>query len=385
MDELENDVMGNPPPEVEALFDVETEQPAEPEPAQEATETPAEPPAEPEGETETPPEQPAEKPEAEQPTETPQEAEAKKWAGKYKSPEDLEAAYANMNAEATRMSQELRNVRMSVEERDRKIAEYAEFVEKAKPIIDQMTAQQPPVMDPDDPNFNMQAVIDYQVSQRVEKELAERMGQVDKTFEQRQSQLTQEQETNRARTEFQAFLRDNQDVANPDGIAALDSVFKTLQSVHDPSTGQVVRKPEEFSYTTQNFHIAKQFVSEPRLFNTARNLGFIPSDDEDMQLIRDATDNQALYEVLRAIPDYLATPEGHIVARRQAGLPEVVSQAQAQASQAQQQAQTAERNAAFVETDTPGAPAPTAPGQRPNDVLSEIGVDLWEKERSILG
>lgn len=368
------------PEDVEALFADEPTPAPEEQPAPEATEQVAEAPAEtPAEETPEQPQAEAEVPEA--PGETEAETEARKWADKYDSPEKLEEAYKHQVASATRLAQE----RAQLEREHRQIQEALQAARPELEAFQQWKAQQqgqrpqPEDFDYTDPE-QVQAFINAQVQAQLQQHVA----QTNQTFEQRQQQYQEQQAFEAKRHEFNQWQAENPDVVpGSDVWTAMNNVIYEFQ--YDPSYGAPVE--DNFPLNKETFAVAKTLAQEPQVFEMSKRLQFVPSDDADISLLRDAVSNPALADHLEANPTYLETIKGHSIARQLAGMPQAVSQAQQNAATATQQAADAQRKAAYVESDAPGTPASAAPGARANDVDDEfelIGGKVWEQERSIL-
>lgn len=366
------------PEDVEAMFaDEPTPAPEEqPAPEAEVTETPEpETPAEPQPQE---PEAPAEGEPTEEPAQPQEpEAEARMWAGKYKSPEELENAYGHQVASATRLAQERAQIQR---ERD----ELRAGLEQARPLLEQIIAQQRQPQQPQVPEdfdyTDPQAVAEF-VRQQNQQYQAELQAQMQQTLAQQQQQLRQQQEFETKRNEFLTWQQENPDVVpGTDMWTAMNNVIYEFQ--FDPAKGQPVE--ENFPLNRQSFQVAKTLAAEPQVFEMSRRLQFVPTDDADIALLRDAVSTPALADHLEANPNYLESLKGHSIARQLAGMPQAVTQAQQNAVDASKEAAEAQRRAAYVESDSPGTPAQAAPGDRPDDVWKEIGGEVWDQERSIL-
>ena len=392
MDNDSPNILGDQIPEdVEALFDDEPTPAPEEQPAPEASEEVTEPPAEtPVEEPEVPevPEQPQAEaepepePEPEVPGETAAEAEARKWADKYDTPEKLEEAYRHQVASATRTAQERAQL-------ERELNQVREALTRAKPELEafqQWKAQQQgqPQPEPQDFDYTDPEQVQAFINAQVQQQLNQHLQQTTQTFEQQQRQLQEQQAFEAKRQEFFQWQAENPDVTpGSDKWTAMNNVIYELQ--YDPSQGEPVE--DNFPLNRESFAIAKTLAEEPPVFEMSKRLQFVPSDDADISLLRDAVSNPALADHLEANPTYLETIKGHSIARQLAGMPQAVSQAQQNAATATQQAVDAQRKAAYVESDSPGTPASAAPGSRADDVADEfdiIGGKVWEQERSIL-
>lgn len=366
------------------MFAVEEPTPAEEQPAQEtAEESVAEAPEQPQAEAETPAEEPAEEQEPVAEGDDPfadYRDDNGLILGKYKTGEAWVNAHKHQDQYATRLAQEKA-------ESERRLLEIETAVANARPVLEgyarwrqQQEQQGQPQVDPDyfDPNdpAQLQALIDQRAALIAQQMTQQQMG----TLQQQQEAQRFEAEHQAKQQVFYSWQQENPEIVpGSDHWTAMNNVIHELQ--YDLDEGRPVE--DNFPINRNNLSIAKTLATEPQAFEMAQKLQFIPSDDSDVQLLRDAADNPTLASHLRANPTYLETIEGHSIARQLAGMPEVVNQAQQNAQQAQQQAAQQQRKAAYVESDTPGAPAQAAPGERPDDVWEAIGGDLWEKERSI--
>lgn len=380
MSDQEEHILQDAPADVEALFGdepvpaEEVKQPVEETAEEPAAEVPEQPqeievPAE-----ETEPQEPVE----EEPDPFSQYRDDKGLIlGKYKTGEDWVNAHKHQDAYATRLAQERADL-------ERRAQEYETAIANARPVLEQWAkerqAQQQPQFDPDmfDPNDpqQLQEFIDQRATAIAQEMAQQQVG----TFQQQQVQMQAAQEHAAKQQEFYSWQQENPDVVpGSDQWTAMNNVIYELQ--YDPQAKSPVE--DNFPVNRENLSIAKTLATEPQTFEMVQKLQFIPSDEADVQLLRDAATNPALASHLRANPTYLETIEGHTIARQLAGMPEVVNQAQQNATQASQQQAARQRQNAYVESDTPGAPAAAAPGDRADDVWEDIGGQLWEKERSI--
>jgi hypothetical protein len=304
-------------------------------------------------------------PETKEELPTTAEAAEQLLAGKYKNVDDLVNAHQHLDAWTTRTRQE--NIDLQ-----RQLEQYKAAVQRIVPYLEQQQQQVPEEIDYSDPQA-VQALIRQQVEEGIKQHIAPIQDNVTRAQEEAAHQAKQQ--------EFQRWQQDNPEVQPGTPMwTAMNNVVYELQ--FDPEENKLVE--DNFPLTPQNLSIAKELATDSTLHQMASKLKFVPSDSEDIQLLRDAAENPNLADLLEAVPDLLMSSKGHEVARRQAGLPAVVSQAQANAQAAQKASAEAQRKAAYVVSDTAGAPAQAAPGQRPDEAWEAIGGPLWEKEKSQL-
>lgn len=172
---------------------------------------------------------------------------------------------------------------------------------------------------------------------------------------------------------IQTFAQAHPEAVNdPSMDAAMTRIIKTFR--YDPETGQ--EDESEFALTAENLEIAYTLAREPSVERLAHDLQFIPSDNDDLQLLRDAASDPGLYQQLKANPQYLETTEGHLLARRQSQILSGYSQAE-QRAPAVASAQTEEmKRRAHVERGGSGVPTQAAPGKvAPEDMDA---AQLWD-------
>ena len=295
-------------------------------------------------------------------------------------------AYRHQQASATRLAQERAEVQRKLQEYEAAIPRVAAYVEQLQQQVQAQVRANPSVV-PDDVDLTdpeqLQAFVNAQVEQRVQAGLQQAMGPLQQQQEQARQEAYAQAQHERAQQEFLSWQRDNPEV-HPDSPmwTAMNNVLYELQ--YDPETGQAV--PDNFPTTPENLTIAKELASDGSVLDMARRLQFVPSDEADIQLLKDASQNPALADHLEANPSYLESLKGHAIARQLAGMPQAVAQARSNGEQAQKQAAEAAKRAAYVESDSAGTPAQAAPGQRPEiaEELDLLGFDEWQKSNSIL-
>lgn len=344
-------------PEPEAEVEAPTEEePAEETPEEPQEETPEEP-EEPEAKEETDEEEPEEE----------KEEEPELILGRFKSWDDVAAAYRNAESWATRVSQENSTYRKQVDELSAKEKQMAEAMQQIAPLLpyaEQLMKERQEQVDWDDP-AQRQAAIQAEI--------------------QRQAQPTPEapqEPTEDFSQEIQGFAQEHPEaVSDPQIDAAMTRVIQGFWY----EDGQMNR--DNFPVTKQNLELAYTIAREPRLEATSTELDFVPSDNEDIQFLRDATDNPGLLQQVKANPHLLTSSEGQQLARRQAQLLDGVETAKTDAPNKSKAKAEAERKKAFVEEPGGGAPVDGAPGKRskaPGDYDFDDVLKLADEQRSSL-
>lgn len=342
--------------------DFQLEAPAEPQTPEAPAATPEAPEADPLEDTppastettetpETPetPEAPADGTPQPQAGETPEEAEARKFAGRYQSVEDLEAGYKNIQRLQSRTAQELRDK----EQQLLQMQAYLAAQQQARP--NQQIAPQE-TFDASDPR-QLQALID----DRVAKETA------------RATQTVQQQAL--AATVNQAidqFRQERPDVVQ--GSPIDEQMAQIVLEFQRNADGRISH--DLFPVTVDNLNVAYELAQDARLHNAVVELDLVPN-RENLEIAKEALGSEDFYQELLAEPHLLDTPAGLAVARKRAALPPIVSNAQARAA-----GPTPEeaRKKAFVETGGSGAPTSGAPGNRPRDEMDEA-ISEWNQAR----
>lgn len=364
--------------------------PAEPQqPAPQPQPTPAPEPAQPAQPQPQAPQQPQpqqpQAPEGAQPTATPQEQqqqaaeEARKWAGRYATPEQLEEGYKNIR-------------RLQVQTAERAAQDRQRYETERLQVAQLLQQLQPVLADPDvrarlqgvalpgaqpgqaapPPDLSQMTPEQFQAYVRSE---AQRVAsqQVQQVTQQQQSQ----QADNEVRMVVQTFLNSNPDVVPGSEMDhAIGDVMAELQT---DSEGN--HRPELFPYSLQNLEAAKQLAADPALFKTVVDLDLVP-DSDTLAIAREAQQNPAFYKQLRANPTYVDTPEGIELAREMASLPGLYANA---AQAAAPPSPEAMRLAAQVESGGTGAPMTSAPGQVPMDEFDEAIASWQSGQGNIFG
>lgn len=316
-------------------------------------------PAEPTAEAQVEPEEPQPEPEApeteeEETTEAPEEQPPELILGRFKSVEDLQSAYRNLEGRFTELGQETAQERRAREELENALRQAAPAL---KAFFDQQR-QVPEDFDPSDPAA-IQRVIDQRVAQQMQ------------TIEAQQAQAQQQATIEAQRHAIESWEAAQADLT-PEIAGEIKGIFDDYR--YDPETNQ-----ETLPVTKENLDLAKTLASNPQARHLLRVHNLFP-DPEYVKAAVEASGNESLYEVVMANPLAMETPQGMAWARKAAGMPEVVAQAQSKAQEAQARNQQAQRNAAYVETGGTQA-TPDAPGRKPADAL-EAFVDEYEAMRS---
>jgi hypothetical protein len=327
----------------------------------------------------------AEQPTAEEPSApsepTEQPAPEGFLGGKYKTPEELEAAARNYISRNTRYFEENRQLKSELDQ-------YRQALEQLAPIARehfqrrqrQQAQPQAPSMDSileiDDPEKQRQALqnaINAAADQAVQRRVQE---QVQPIYEQQQQAFEAQREQ-----EIRAFYEAHPDhERNSEADQEIGEYFlqlrRELSEHEDPIDAEM--DEEAFPLTRDNLEVLYQAVSNPKVRDFFDSFGLVPQ-AELIEIAEEVGQNPRLERILRAMPDLMETEEGMELARQQAASPTLQS---AQQNQEAEQAQTAEaaRRAAFSETGGTGAPVQTAPGQTPERDWLDDALDLG-KER----
>lgn len=344
---------GTPEPEFLKAY----EEPEAPE------ETPEEPEAQPEAEVEAPQpeaEQPEVEPEAEpepaaeessEPEAEPETpAEPELILGRFKSQDDLAAAYRNVETWATRTAQEKATIQAELERHKQMLATVA-------PVLERLEKQEQPQVefDPDDPE-SVQRAIAAEAQRQAQALVAQQMP----AYQQQVTDQVRAQERNAAIAAFAAAHPDA--VTDPSLERDMERVIRAFR--YDPDESREVE--DHFPVTTQNLEIAHTLAREPQVEQMAHGLNFIPSDLDDVQVLREAVANPGLAAVLKGNPGYLENGE-HDAARQLAQMLAAHQSASAGDPAARQAAAAVEKKRAFVESGSTAAPVQGAPGEEPKD------------------
>ena len=352
--------------------------PQAPEPQQQpAPQPPAQQPAE--QPTPTPEPQQPQAPEG-QPSATPQEQqqqaqeEARKWAGRYDTPEQMEEGYKNIR-------------RLQVRTAERAAQIEAERAQDRQKMADLLNRLQPVLANPDiqallqgAPGVPSQPQVDF-TQMTPEQQQAYIRGEAQRMAQAQVQEVTQQQQTQQADAEVrmvvQTFLNSNPDIVPGSELdMALGDVMAEFQT-----DSQGNHRPELFPYSLQNLDAAKQLALDPALHKTVVDLDLVP-DNETLAIAREAQQNPAFFKQLKANPTYVDSAEGLELAREMAQLPGLYANA-AQAAAPPTPDQM--RLAAQVESGGTGAPVTSAPGEVPLDEFDEALASWQGSQGNIFG
>lgn len=305
------------------------------------------------------PEPPAqgEQSQEQQPGESADEHAQRLYAGRYQSIEDLEAGYRHIQGLQKRTAEKERAT-------SQKAQQYEAWLRQAIPIVKQ-AQQQRQQLPPDDfgdgADFSDPAQLQQFVNQQVEQRLASERKNIRQEVVRGQTQ----QQTNQA---IQSFAQAHNDIVGTEREEEVANVIRELQA----------------PVTVENLETALELVNNPRLRQMVDDLYADPTDPNMLQAAKEAVQNPALAEIYLAQPDLTTTPHGQSWARKQASLPQMVTQAQAQA-QGSVPNQEQMRRAAHVETGGTGVPVQGAPGQRPVADEMDEAIKEWRDGSSLFG
>lgn len=312
-------------PQPEAPEAPEQEQPAEPTPAQ---------PEAPEPETE------------ETPAEQPQTVEWGRFKGQ--TYEDILQQQEDSRKNAERMATQ--RAQEAAEER-RQREQLMSALRQAEPLIRQAAAMQQPnleELDTSDPQV-VQQLIDQRAAQIAQQQVAQQLAPI------------QEQQE---RDRYEAGMREIQEYrqAHPDSGTYDSDVMQIVQDYRFDGQEEI------FPPTRDNLETALTLAQNPGARSLLDTLNLHP-EKEWVQHAVEVASNPSLQTVVMAHPHVIETDAGMKWARQQAGLPEVVQQAQVNAVTNQALDKQQERKAAHVETG--GGEGDLAPGRKPKDPLDE--------------
>lgn len=313
-------------------------------PTQEATETPTEGQPEPTEEEAPPaevetPETP--EPEAPEPEEAPEEPPL--IGGKFKSQEDVLAAYQNAERLATQRAQEAAEAR-------RRADQITHALRQAEPLLRQAAAMQQQPQDIEELDTTDPRVVQQLIDQRAAAIAQEQTAPL---IEQQQRQRYEQ-----GMREIEAYRAEH-----PEAVA-FEADVKSIVDEYRYDEGEEVFPP-----TKDNLETALTLAQNPQAHSLLQSLNLHP-EKEWVQHAVEITSNPDLQSVVLAHPHVIESEAGMSWARQQAGLPTVVQQAQENAQVAKTEAQTAQRKAAHVETGE-GSEGDLAPGRKPQDPLEE--------------
>lgn len=305
-----------------------------------------------EAEAETPPE-----------TETEKAEEARKFAGKYASVEDLEAAYRNTSGEATRMSQDLAAARQQA-------AELQAFVDKAKPIIEReyAAAQNQVPQVPEGFEFgDPQAVAQFvqQQNQQTQQQMQAQFAEQQKVMQESQAQAA-------AQAELSRFYQ-----AHPAAAPG--------QPVYDEVVRVATQYNEYLPRGSEGLEIAHTLATNPQVKQLVDRLEVVPDRDAISRAQEVVSDPNLLRWVAANPSSFEADDQAWEDVKVYASLPSMLQATQQGAQSAQQEATERAKQAAFVETGSGGQPVQAAPGARPGEETFADVVKFWQEQNQVLG
>lgn len=286
---------------------------------------------------------------------------ARLYAGRYRTPEELEKGYKNIQRLQTRTQAERQRAELEAQQLRAALQEVRPYLEqlRADPGSVDDGFHDPTQLDAD----QLRALIDKQVSQRVQ---------------QVQQQTQAEQTRQELRRTVESFIATHPDAAP--GTELDEAIGDVLAEFQTDAEGN--RRFDLFPVTEGNLEVAYTLAKEPDLRNMVVELDLVPN-TENIEIAREAVSNPALAEVLLANPTLVDTEHGLNFARKQAALPGMYADAaQRGAAPSPEQA----RRAAYVETGGTGAPVMSAPGANPPDPFDEaIAAYNRGRESNIFG
>lgn len=304
------------------------------EPAAAETSAPAEGESQAEGTGETPPESQPSEPE-------------KLYLGKYRTPEDLEAGYKNIQrqeAKARERAAALEDRSFQLEQALRQVAQHLMAQEATVP--------------------------DAQGQQRVDPRMLQ--GLVDQRVQQQATQAQAQQLKVQVNSEVEAFRQAYPEVQ--DGTPLDDDMSQVIYEFQETEDGNLDH--DLFPVNRDNLEIAYVLAKNPPLYQKVLEHDLKPSED-NLRLAAECLGNPRLDKIFLAEPHLLETEAGVELAKERASLPDIVATAQAAARPNAEAA----RRAAFVETGGTGAPVQGAPGNRPVDPMDEA-VAAYQRHRN---
>lgn len=314
-DEEEGDTVEEPDQETVAVIDEEPETPLDPN-------APVEPDAPETALDETPLD-----------GETEQQTAERLYAGKYRSPEDMEKAYEQITVGFTRQAQENAAYRQAQEQLQSQLAEQGQYISQITQFLQAQMAE-------NDPEFAEQ----FQQQQAMQQQVAQQIDQRVTPLEQR---ITTDQQ----------------------GQQKMAAMQQAAAGFYQRHTDMVPGSPEDIAMT--------QGIVE--MMN--RGVPIDLANPEHLDVALEAARNDRLAAELMLSPQALQIPGGVDVLRQRAGAtiapPTGAPEGTPPAKQPARQ-----RVEAFVETGSGGAPAKGAPGRTPDEFD-----DAWAsfQERSAKG
>lgn len=281
----------------------------------------------------------------EQPESQPQE---RLYLGKYKTPEDLEAGYKNvqrLEARARERAEALESRSSQLEAALRQVAQHLMAQEAAGQVDENGQPQVDPRM--------LQGLVDQRVSQQAA---------------QAQAQVLKAQVNNEVAS-FREAYPEVQDGTDIDDF--MSQVIYEFQATEEGNLNH-----DLFPINRDNLEIAYVLAKNPPLYDKVLEHDLRPTED-NLRLAAECLGNQKLDLIFQAEPHLLETEAGVQLARERASLPAMVANAQAKARPNPE----AMRKQSFVETGGTGAPVQGAPGARPSDPMDEA-VAAYYKHRN---
>lgn len=272
------------------------------------------------------------------------------YMGRYRTPEEVVAAYKNVQRLEARTRQEKEAAEARAAQYEAALRQVATRLQAQEEVDEYGQPQQP------DPQ---------QLQQWMQQQAVQAQRQA-------QEQVLASQVT----SEIDSFRSTYTDVTPG---SDLDQMMAHI--ITDYQTDNEGRQDHQnFPVTRQNLEVAYVLARNAPLYDMMQELDLIPT-EENLRVAQEATANPAFAQVLKAMPDLVETDEGLAYARQQAQMPAVVATAQQQARPNPQ----AQRKAAFVETGGTGAPAQGAPGKRPMDEVDQAIAAYRSDSQSVFG
>lgn len=278
-------------------------------------EEPEAPPAEPLPPEEEEPEAPA----AEEP-EQPEAEQARLYANKYRSPEELERAYLEVTTGFTRVAQENAQARQAQEQMQAQLQAQQEQLQQVAEFLQaQMAEQDPEFAEELQRRMEMQQQIDQQVEQRL------------------------------------APLQQQMQQQDPEAVAAVGQMQAAAADFYRRHTEVAQGSAEDVAMTQGIVQMM--------------NAG-VPIDlrnPEHLDLALEASQNDALAAELMMAPQALQVQGGVARLRQRAGATIQASEASPTDNGTRAKAPVRQKVEGFVETGTGGAPQSGAPGRKPDE------------------
>lgn len=273
------------------------------------------------------------------------------YLGKYKTPEDLEHGFKNVQ----RLEAKARERADALEQRSQ------ELEAALRQVAQHLMAQEATSQDGLQPG---------QVDPRMLN------GLVEQKLNHQQAAQQAEQLRSQVNSEIASFREAFPEVQ--DGTAIDDDMSKIVYEFQEDDQGAL--NHDLFPVTRQNLEIAYVLAKNPALYDAVIELDLKPTED-NLHLANECVSNPRLRKIFEAEPHLLETDAGVELARERAQLPNIVASAQTRARPNPEAA----RRAAYVETGGTGAPVQGAPGNRPKDPMDEAIAAYHGRSRSVFG